>query len=68
MNHVCQDGNIATKKSSRDNGLVARLSYWQKVVNNYKHVRYYEGINDIEIPTTNGRQLIIALGRPLTEG
>ena len=37
------------------------------LVNTSKHVSFDEGMNDLEIPTSNGRQLRIDLVRPLVE-
>ena len=37
------------------------------MVNNSKHVRFYEGMNYLETPTPNSIQLIISLGRTIPE-
>ena len=42
----------------------SQINYWDmdiKLVNNYKHVRFDELINDLEIPNTNSRKLGISL-------
>ena len=44
------------------------IYYWDmdtKLVNTSKHVQLDEGINDLEIPTLNARQMWIDLGGPL---
>ena len=38
-----------------------------KMVNTSKHIRFDEVMNDIEIPKPNGRNMDIALVRPLPE-
>ena len=48
----------------------SQIYYWgmdTKLVNNFKHVRFDEGINNLEIPTPNFIQLCVALGRTLLE-
>ena len=46
------------------------MYYWDidtNMVNNYSNVQFDEGTDDIEKPNPNDRQLLISLGRPLTE-
>ena len=48
----------------------SHIYYWDTgtyPVNNYKHVWFDEGINDLEIQNPNSRQLWISLCRPLSE-
>ena len=46
----------------------SQIYYWDmnnNMVNNSKHVRFYEGMNYLETPTPNSIQLIISLGRKI---